>query len=65
MANDIDPRLKLINCHLKLKESENFVILECQQRRSWNITQCDKLWQDIEVFLCSDSSDQLSISKTD
>lgn len=57
MAKNIEPNLKLISEYLKLKKSENFVIPEYQRGYSWNITQCDKLWQDIETFIDSDASD--------
>jgi uncharacterized protein with ParB-like and HNH nuclease domain len=57
MEKSIEPTLKPISGYLKLKKSENFVIPEYQRRYSWNITQCDKLWQDIEAFIDSDASD--------
>lgn len=57
MAKNIDPTLKLISTYLKLEKSENFVIPEYQRGYSWNITQCDKLWQDIEAFISSNASD--------
>ncbi len=50
MAKNIDPQLKLISDYLKLTKSENFVIPEYQKAYSWDITQCDKLWQDIEAY---------------
>jgi len=51
MAKDIDPKLKLISEYLKLNKTEKFVIPAYQRGYSWNITQCDKLWQDIEAFI--------------
>jgi uncharacterized protein with ParB-like and HNH nuclease domain len=57
MAQNIEPNLKLISDYLKLKKSQNFVIPEYQRSYSWDITQCDKLWQDIEEFISSDASD--------
>jgi uncharacterized protein with ParB-like and HNH nuclease domain len=57
MAKNIEPNLKLISEYLKLKKVENFVIPEYQRSYSWDITQCDKLWQDIEAFISSDASD--------
>lgn len=57
MAKNIEPTLKLISKYLKLEKSENFVIPEYQRGYSWDITQCDKLWQDIEVFIASNASD--------
>jgi uncharacterized protein with ParB-like and HNH nuclease domain len=57
MAKNIEPTLKLISKYLKLEKSENFVIPEYQRGYSWDITQCDKLWQDIESFIASNASD--------
>ena len=57
MAKNIEPNLKLISEYLKLKKYENFVIPEYQRGYSWDITQCDKLWQDIEAFISSHASD--------
>lgn len=57
MAKNIEPTLKLISKYLKLDKPENFVIPEYQRGYSWDITQCDKLWQDIEAFIASNASD--------
>ncbi|MBM3456041.1 MAG: DUF262 domain-containing protein [Bacteroidetes bacterium] len=57
MAKNIEPTLKLISKFLKLDKSENFVIPEYQRGYSWDITQCDKLWQDIDAFIASNASD--------
>jgi hypothetical protein len=57
MAKNIEPTLKLISKYLKLDKAENFVIPEYQRGYSWDITQCDKLWQDIEAFIASNASD--------
>jgi len=57
MAKNIEPTLKLISGYLKLEKPENFVIPEYQRGYSWDITQCDKLWQDIETFIASNASD--------
>lgn len=57
MAKNIDPSLKLISGYLKLEKAENFVIPEYQRGYSWDMTQCDKLWQDIEAFISSNASD--------
>ena len=51
MAKNIEPRLQLISSYLKLEKSTKFIIPEYQREYSWNITQCDKLWQDIEHLL--------------
>jgi uncharacterized protein with ParB-like and HNH nuclease domain len=50
MAKDIEPKLRLISGYLKLEKCANFVIPEYQRGYSWNITQCDKLWQDIDIY---------------
>ena len=57
MAKNIDPTLKLISSYLRLGKSENFVIPEYQRGYSWDTTQCDKLWQDIENFIESGADD--------
>lgn len=57
MAKNIDPELKLISSYLKINEKESFVIPEYQREYSWNINQCDKLWQDIEAFIDSGATD--------
>ncbi|MDR2581227.1 MAG: DUF262 domain-containing HNH endonuclease family protein [Fibromonadaceae bacterium] len=57
MAKSIEPNLKLISGYLKLDKSENFVIPEYQRGYSWNITHCDKLWQDVETFIDSGAND--------
>ncbi|GHV24449.1 hypothetical protein AGMMS4952_00040 [Spirochaetia bacterium] len=58
MAKNIEPNLKLISGYLKLEKSANFVIPNYQRGYSWNITQCDKLWQDIEAFIESSGKDE-------
>ncbi len=57
MAKNIEPNLKSIGDYLKLKKEENFVIPEYQRAYSWEIGQCDKLWQDIEAFISSGATD--------
>lgn len=57
MTKNIEPTLKLISGYLKQEKSANFVIPEYQRGYSWDITQCDKLWQDIESFIDSGASD--------
>ncbi len=59
MSKNIEPTLKLIREYLKLKKSEHFVIPEYQRGYSWDIIQCDKLWQDIEAFIASNTEDPL------
>ena len=51
MAKDIEPKLKLISDYLKINKKETFVIPEYQRGYSWDIVQCDKLWQDVEDFI--------------
>ena len=57
MAKDIEPKLKLIGDYLKINVDEVFVVPEYQRGYSWEIAQCDKLWQDIEVFIEAGGSD--------
>ncbi len=57
MTKSIEPNLQSISKYLQLEKSENFVIPEYQRAYSWNITQCDKLWQDIEAFISSGARD--------
>ena len=57
MKKDIEPKLKLISEYLKLDKTKNFVIPAYQRGYSWDVTQCDKLWQDIEAFMELDASD--------
>jgi uncharacterized protein with ParB-like and HNH nuclease domain len=57
MAKTIEPTLKLIGEYLKLDKPASFVIPEYQRGYSWNITHCDKLWQDIEAFIESTDND--------
>ncbi|MEK6627398.1 MAG: DUF262 domain-containing HNH endonuclease family protein [Bdellovibrionota bacterium] len=57
MAKNIEPNLKTISSYLKLDKKQNFVIPEYQRGYSWSISQCDKLWQDIETFIESGASD--------
>lgn len=51
MAKNIEPSLKSIGDYLSQKKKERFVIPEYQRGYSWDIAQCDKLWQDIEDFI--------------
>ena len=48
MPKEIEPKLKLISTYLRSQEL--FVIPEYQRSYSWTITECDKLWQDVETF---------------
>ncbi len=57
MAKDIEPKLKFIGNYLKIKKDERFFIPEYQRGYSWNIDQCDKLWQDVEAFIESDKKE--------
>lgn len=57
MAKKIDPELKKIGSYLDLEDSAIFSIPEYQRAYSWEIRQCDKLWQDILDFIDSDGSD--------
>ena len=57
MAKNIDPRLRKIGEYLKVDNESMFVIPEYQRAYSWEIKQCDKLWQDLETFIDSGGSD--------
>lgn len=57
MAKNIDPKLKKIGDYLTLEEASIFSIPEYQRAYSWEIKQCDKLWQDIENFKDSEGTD--------
>lgn len=57
MTKEIEPKLKPISEYLTLGKNDKFVIPEYQRGYSWTITQCDKLWQDIEAFTNSDATD--------
>ena len=48
---------QLISEYLKINANEIFVIPEYQRGYSWDIVQCDKLWQDVESFMDSGVSD--------
>lgn len=49
MEKDIKPSLKKIGQYLRLKDAK-FVVPEYQRAYSWDITRCDKLWEDIRNF---------------
>lgn len=51
MPKKIEPNLRKIGEYLKIAPNEVFVIPEYQRPYSWTITECDKLWQDIETFM--------------
>lgn len=57
MAKEIEPKLRLIKDYLKIEENKKFVIPEYQRGYSWDIFQCDRLWQDIEAFINNRSKD--------
>jgi len=58
MAKNIEPKLRKIGDYLKLEEDTVFTIPEYQRAYSWGIDNCDKLWQDINDFVESDSKDR-------
>lgn len=55
MAKEIEPKLQTIGVYLK--KSGIFRIPEYQRAYSWNISNCDKLWQDIESYIEQDVED--------
>ena len=58
MVKNIEPKLKKIGDYLKLEEDVEFIIPEYQRAYSWGIDNCDKLWQDINDFVESESKDR-------
>ncbi|MCR5095918.1 MAG: DUF262 domain-containing HNH endonuclease family protein [Erysipelotrichaceae bacterium] len=58
MAKSIEPNLRKIGDYLKLDEDASFVIPEYQRAYSWGTDNCDKLWQDVNDFVASDSKDR-------
>ena len=58
MAKNIEPKLKKIGDYLKLEEETVSTIPEYQRAYSWGIDNCDKLWQDINDFVGSESRDR-------
>ena len=55
MAKEIEPKLQTIGIYLK--KSDIFRIPEYQRAYSWEISNCDKLWQDIESYIAQDAED--------
>ncbi len=55
MAKEIEPKLQAIGVYLK--KADIFRIPEYQRAYSWNTTNCDKLWQDIETYIAQDAED--------
>lgn len=55
MAKEIEPKLQTIGVYLK--KSDIFRIPEYQRAYSWNIANCDKLWQDVESYIAQDAED--------
>lgn len=49
MAKEIEPKLQTIGVYLK--KSDIFRIPEYQRAYSWNMSNCDKLWQDVESYM--------------
>ena len=55
MAKEIEPKLQTIGAYLK--KSDIFRIPEYQRAYSWDTSNCDKLWQDIESYIDQDAED--------
>ncbi len=55
MAKEIEPKLQTIRVYLK--KADIFRIPEYQRAYSWNTTNCDKLWQDVESYIDQDAED--------
>ena len=64
MAKNIEPKLKKIGDYLKLEEDTVFTIPEYQRAYSWGIDNCDKLWQDINDFVDSESKDRYFLAQS-
>ena len=58
MAKNIEPKLRKIGDYLKLEDDTIFTIPEYQRKYSWEVSHCDKLWQDINDFIGSDSNER-------
>lgn len=56
MAKEIEPKLQTIGVYLK-KKTDIFRIPEYQRAYSWNTTNCDKLWQDVEAYIAQNAED--------
>ena len=56
MVKNIDPKLRKIGNYLKLEDAI-FKIPEYQRAYSWDISNCDKLWQDIVEFAETESKE--------
>lgn len=57
MAKNIEPKLIKIGDYLKLEKGTAFTIPEYQRAYSWEIENCDKMWQDIFSFCENKASD--------
>lgn len=55
MVKEIEPKLQTIGVYLK--KSGIFRIPEYQRAYSWDTTNCDKLWQDVESYIAQDAED--------
>ena len=55
MAKEIEPKLQTIGAYLK--KSDIFRIPEYQRAYSWDTSNCDKLWQDVEAYIDQDAED--------
>lgn len=58
MAKSIEPKLKKIGDYFRLEDETIFTIPEYQRPYLWEISHCDKLWQDITSFIGTDSRDR-------
>ena len=58
MLKNIEPKLKKIGEYLKLDENTIFSIPEYQRAYSWEISHCDKLWQDVSDYIDEGNKDR-------
>lgn len=58
VLKNIEPKLKKIGEYLKLEGTTTFAIPEYQRAYSWEISHCDKLWQDISDYIDEGNKDR-------
>lgn len=56
-TKDIEPKLRLISEYTLLEKDDIFEIPQYQRAYSWTVSQCNKLWQDIQAFIDNGTED--------